>query len=86
MPVASDIIFPKGPHWCIGQALAYQEMRLVLARLLLAFDFELPKSFDVAGFRSGILNMRTMFLEKRLHVKVTRRPGVDLDALMNAAA
>ena len=60
-------------------------MRLVLARLLLTFDLELPIGFDVAEFRAGILNMRIMFLEKPLYVRVTRRPGVDLDALMNTA-
>lgn len=61
-------------------------MRLALARLLLAFDFELPKDFDPVAFRAGILNIRTTFLEEPLYVKVTRRPGVDLDALVNAAA
>ena len=61
-------------------------MRLALARLLLAFDFELEGGLDVAGFRAGILNMRTMFLKKELYVRVTRRPGVDLDALENALA
>ncbi len=59
---------------------------MVLARLLLAFDFEFRDGFDVTGFRSGIFNQRTMFLEKRLFIKVTRRPGVDLDALMTAVA
>ena len=66
--------------------LAYHQMRLALARLLLAFDFDLQEGFDVAGFRAGILNMRTMFLEKELCVRVTRRPGVDLDALANVLA
>ena len=61
-------------------------MRFALARLLLAFEFELRDGFDVAGFRAGILNMRTMILEKELYVKVTRRPGVDLDALVDAVA
>ncbi|PIL32218.1 cytochrome P450 [Ganoderma sinense ZZ0214-1] len=78
--------FSYGAHSCIGKVLAYHQMRLALARLLLAFDFELQKGFDVAGFRSGILNMRTMFLEKELYVRVTRRPGVDLDALTEAVA
>ena len=76
----------SGAHSCIGKVLAYHQMRLALARLLLAFDFELEEGFDVAGFRAGILNMRTMFLEKELYVRVTRRPGVDLDALPNAFA
>ncbi|PIL32262.1 cytochrome P450 [Ganoderma sinense ZZ0214-1] len=78
--------FSYGAHSCIGKVLAYHQMRLALARLLLAFDFELQEGFDVAGFRAGILNMRTMFLEKELYVKITRRPGVNLDALENALA
>ena len=85
MTTVSDVLF-AGAHSCIGKVLAYHQMRLALARLLLAFDFELQKGFDVAGFRSGILNMRTMFLEKELYIRVTRRPGVDLDALMDAVA
>nr|VWO96798.1 Cytochrome P450 monooxygenase AKT7 (EC (AK-toxin biosynthesis protein 7) [Ganoderma boninense] len=78
--------FSYGAHSCIGKVLAYHQMRLALARLMLAFDFELQDGFDIAGFRAGILNMRTMFLEKQMYVKVTRRPGVDLDAWMNALA
>ena len=76
----------EGAHSCIGKVLAYHQMRLALARLMLAFDFELQDGFDIAGFRAGILNMRTMFLEKQMYVKVTRRPGVDLDAWMNVLA
>ncbi len=60
-------------------------MRMAIARLLLAFDIELPSDFDAVKFRSGIVNIRTTFLEQPLYVKVTRRPGVDLDALANAA-
>ena len=58
-------------------------MLLALGRLLLAFDFELKDDFEVVRFRAGILNMRTMFLEQQLFVRVTRRPGVDLDAWMD---
>lgn len=86
LTVVAANVLSKGAHSCIGKVLAYHQMRLALARLLLAFDFELQKGFDVAGFRSGILNMRTMFLEKELYVKVTRRPGVDLDVLADAVA
>ena len=86
LTVAVANLLSEGAHSCIGKVLAYHQMRLALARLLLAFDFELQAGFDVAGFRSGILNMRTMFLEKELYVKVTRRPGVDLDALTEAVA
>ena len=81
--LVSDLLH-EGAHSCIGKVLAYHQMRLALARLFLAFDFELQEGSDVAEFRAGILNMRTMFLEKRLYVRVTPRPGVDLDALENA--
>ncbi|KAI1783613.1 cytochrome P450 [Ganoderma leucocontextum] len=77
--------FAYGRHACIGRGFAYHQMRLVLARLLLAFDLELPGDFDDIAFRSGVVNIRTTFLDQRLYVKVTRRPGVDLDALVNAA-
>ncbi|KAI0750011.1 cytochrome P450 [Daedaleopsis nitida] len=72
--------FSFGPHSCIGKALAYQQMRLALSRLILALDMELPPGFDATGFRAGILNMRTMFLEKKLYVKCSPRPGVNLQA------
>lgn len=39
--------FQLGRHSCIGQSLAYAEMRLVLARLIYAFDFELADPKDV---------------------------------------
>ena len=68
-----------GPHACIAKNLAYQEMRYVLARLLLCYNMTLPEGFDVAGYRNGILNMRTTVLTHKLLVKVERRPGIDLD-------
>ncbi|TFK91279.1 cytochrome P450 [Polyporus arcularius HHB13444] len=78
--------FSFGPHACVAKNFAYQEMRFVLARLILAYDMELPKDFDIQGFRDGILNMRTTLLEKKLFVRVTRRPGVDLDRAFAAVA
>ncbi|KAI0706338.1 cytochrome P450 [Earliella scabrosa] len=71
--------FSFGPHACIAKNLAYQEMRYVLARLLLCYNMTLPEGFDVAGYRNGILNMRTTVLTHKLLVKVERRPGIDLD-------
>ncbi|KAI2476749.1 benzoate 4-monooxygenase cytochrome P450 [Pyrenophora tritici-repentis] len=38
--------FQLGRHSCIGQKLAYQEMRLVLARLLWSFDIRLEDESD----------------------------------------
>ncbi|KAI0788191.1 cytochrome P450 [Fomes fomentarius] len=71
--------FSFGPHACVAKNFAYQAMRLVLARLIVAYDMSLPKGFDIKGFHDGILNMRTTILEKKLYVCVERRPGVDLD-------
>ncbi|KAI0648784.1 cytochrome P450 [Trametes meyenii] len=75
--------FSFGPHACIARNLAFQEMRYVLSRLVLAYDMALPKGFDTKAFRAGILNMRTTILEKKLTVRVERRPGVDLDAVLD---
>jgi cytochrome P450 len=38
--------FSLGRHSCIGQSLAYAEMRLVIARLIYAFDFQLADPSD----------------------------------------
>lgn len=39
--------FQLGRHSCIGQSLAYAEMRLVLARLIYAFDVRLADATDI---------------------------------------
>jgi cytochrome P450 len=39
--------FGLGRHTCIGQSLAYAEMRLILARLFFAFQIELADVADV---------------------------------------
>ncbi|KZT05810.1 cytochrome P450 [Laetiporus sulphureus 93-53] len=70
--------FSSGPHACIGKAFAYQEMRLVLARLVLNYDMELAAGFDVQAYRDGILNMRTTILQKPLMVRAVRRSELRL--------
>lgn len=65
--------FSSGPHVCIARALAFAEMRHVLARLVLNMDVEPAPGFDARAFRDGILNMRTTVLEKPFHVRVRRR-------------
>ncbi|KAJ7872327.1 cytochrome P450 [Mycena olivaceomarginata] len=70
--------FSSGPHMCIGKALAHQEMRLVLARLVLAFDFEFAPDFDADRFRTGVLPMRTTLFTVPLRMRARRRPGVTL--------
>ncbi|KAI0759687.1 cytochrome P450 [Trametes elegans] len=71
--------FSYGQHACMGKALAYQQMRYVLARLVLAHDMAFPPGFDVRRFREGIMGMGTPHLEEPLTVKLTPRPGVSLD-------
>jgi cytochrome P450 len=39
--------FQLGRHSCIGQSLAYAEMRLILARLIFAFDIRLADPKEV---------------------------------------
>lgn len=74
--------FSSGPYVCVAKVFAYQEMRYVLARLILAYDMHLPPNFDTEGFRKGILNMRTTTLEKTLWVHVERRSGVNMEQFL----
>ncbi|KAF8894853.1 cytochrome P450 [Infundibulicybe gibba] len=67
--------FSSGPHMCIGKALAYQEMRYVLARVVRTYDMHLAPKFDARKYRDGILNMRTTLLREPLLVSATRRSG-----------
>ncbi len=71
-----------GPHARTAKNLTYQEMRMMLARLLLAYNMSLLKYFDAQAYRDGILNCRTTILTHRLFVKVKRREGIDLDTVI----
>ncbi|TFK32486.1 cytochrome P450 [Crucibulum laeve] len=68
--------FSSGPYVCVAKAFAHQEMRYVIARIVLAYDFQLTKGFNAAAYREGILNMRTTILQEPLFVIGQRRPGV----------
>ncbi|KAJ7364505.1 cytochrome P450 [Mycena albidolilacea] len=70
--------FSSGPYACIGKGLAYQEMRMVLARLVLTFNLELASDFDPNAFRKGILNARTTLFKVPLRMRAHRRPGITL--------
>ncbi|KAI0763298.1 cytochrome P450, partial [Trametes elegans] len=74
--------FSFGPHACVARNFAFQEMRYVISRLVLAYDICLPKGFDPQAFRNGILNMRTTILEKKLVVHVERRKSIDMDSIL----
>ncbi|KAI0636241.1 cytochrome P450 [Trametes polyzona] len=77
--------FSYGQHACLGKTLAYQQMRYVLARLILAFDMAFKPGFDVHAFREGILGMGTPHFEVPLHMTFTRRSGVHLENVHEAS-
>ncbi|GJJ15379.1 hypothetical protein Clacol_009655 [Clathrus columnatus] len=64
--------FSLGPHACVAKSFAYQELRFVIARLVLALDMWLPSSesnlFDPKAFEDGVVNMRTTMLLRPLLV------------------
>ncbi|KAL4262103.1 cytochrome P450 family protein [Pleurotus pulmonarius] len=74
--------FSLGPHMCIARAFAFQEMRHVVARLVLAYDMALPSDFNAKQYRDGILNMRTTILQHALPVNIQRRPTVNLNRVV----
>ena len=50
-----------------------QEMRHVLARLVLTFDMTLPEGFNKEAWERGMKNMRTTVFDEPLLVKGVRR-------------
>ncbi|KAJ8486842.1 hypothetical protein ONZ51_g4582 [Trametes cubensis] len=77
--------FSYGQHACLGKTLAFQQMRYVVARLVLAFDTEFKPGFDPQAFREGILGMGTPHLEVPLLVRFVRRPGIHLEHVSDVA-
>ncbi|KAI0809176.1 cytochrome P450 [Irpex lacteus] len=65
--------FSSGPYVCVAKNFAMQEMRHVLARLVLQFDMELPKGFNKEAWVRGMKNMRTTIFDEPLLVKAVRR-------------
>lgn len=68
--------FSAGPRDCIGKNLAYSEMRLVAARVLLRFDIELAE-----GTSDSWLDDQRVFViwEKTpLMIKLTERTDLEL--------
>ncbi len=49
----------QGPFGCMGKQFVYQQMRLLLSRMILTYDFKLPDGFDATAFIEGIENRRT---------------------------
>jgi cytochrome P450 len=53
------ISFSFGAFSCLGKGLVLQEMRLVLAHVLLKYNLEFAPEWDRQKFEDGIDNMRT---------------------------
>lgn len=72
------IPFGFGPTGCVGKALAWMEMRLVLATLIRRFDL-LPKSgFDYDRYPECIKDAFTMARTKPLPVVIKRRQSASI--------
>lgn len=69
--------FPFGPFGCIGGTLAIQEMRIVIARLVLSFDMHFPKSFDPVEYHQSIRNIRTTLFPSPLRPIVASSHPMD---------
>ncbi|KAL0952490.1 hypothetical protein HGRIS_006753 [Hohenbuehelia grisea] len=69
------LAFSFGPFGCLGRAFAVEELRVGVARLMLAYDMELAPSpaFDSERFLKGVKNMRTTVFAHPLLVVATRR-------------
>ena len=65
--------FSIGPRSCIGQNLAWAEMRLILAKLVWNFDFEAAKD---PGRRLDWEDLRTFLLVEKRAIYVRLRPRV----------
>jgi cytochrome P450 len=75
----SFIPFGAGQYICPGKALAFLEMRLLIAYVFRDFTFEMSPRFDHAGFWLG-LESYLGFNKRPIPLTVHRRNGV---ALMN---
>ncbi len=62
-----------GAFSCLGKVFANQELHLTVAKLMLAYDMDLPKSFDQQKFMDGVLNMRTTLFAYPLAITATPR-------------
>ena len=65
----------------MGKALAYQQLRYLISRIVLAYEMSFARGFDSRRFYDGIRHVRTVLLDIPLLVSVKRRKGVNLPDL-----
>ena len=66
------ILIPRslGPFGCMGKQFAHLEIRLVLLKTLLRYDFKLAPDFDSEKFLAGVKNMRVTSFGYPLRLQV----------------
>jgi cytochrome P450 len=67
--MASFNPFSVGRHQCIGMKLAYAELRIVIARIVFAFDLELADKHD--RFDWGEQESYILWEKRPLNVVIT---------------
>lgn len=67
------LIWRVGNFGCLGRTLALQQLRVVIARVVLEFEIGIPKGFDPVDYLQNIRNMRTSFFPSPLCVSLTKR-------------
>ncbi|KDR69574.1 hypothetical protein GALMADRAFT_145320 [Galerina marginata CBS 339.88] len=65
--------FSYGAFGCLGRALAIQELQIVAARMILAYDLSFAPTFDSNKFMDGVENMRATIFRYPLTVVATPR-------------
>ncbi|EIM91537.1 cytochrome P450 [Stereum hirsutum FP-91666 SS1] len=63
--------FSHGPYGCLGKTLAYHEMRLVIAKIILHCTLKLPEDFDSSLFLEGVRNLRVSSFMYPLRLQLT---------------
>ncbi|TFK56914.1 cytochrome P450 [Heliocybe sulcata] len=64
--------FSHGPFGCIGKPLAYQEMRIVISKIVLAYSFSFPVEFNTEIFEDGVRNLRATSFSMPLLLELDR--------------
>ncbi|TKY88447.1 hypothetical protein EX895_002799 [Sporisorium graminicola] len=74
---AAFIPFSLGKTWCVGKALAYMELRLVLANLVRRFDFVPADKYDAQKFQDGLVDAFVVLRNHKLpvHVRIRDHAG-----------
>ncbi|KAJ6561936.1 cytochrome P450 [Mycena capillaripes] len=71
------LTFGAGPFNCVGSKLAYVQLRILLANLVVHLDFIPTEDFDAGRFWRGVRNCRATSFADPLHTRVVARQRQD---------